>query len=163
MKLKKLAAATAFVLVLFSPISTVTAKRSDIEPGAKDKNIQLEKREKVNEKERDPIKVLENKKERVKKLLQEGKISKEKADELIKKLDSKIEEIKEFQSLPLEEKRKRIINNFNVELERLVKEGKMDKQEAERLLKEVTEKINRWDGSGYPKHLLKQKGHKHKQ
>ena len=39
----------------------------------------------------------------------------------------------------------------------------MDKQEAERLLKEVTEKINRWDGSGYPKHLLKQKGHKHKQ
>lgn len=76
MKLKKLAAATAFVLVLFSPISTVTAKRSDIEPGAKDKNIQLEKREKVNEKERDPIKVLENKKERVKKLYRKAKSQK---------------------------------------------------------------------------------------
>lgn len=32
----------------------------------------------------------------------------------------------------------------------LVRDGKMKPEEAERLLKEVTEKIKNWDGSGYP-------------
>ena len=151
MQLKKLAAATTIILVLSSPVSAM----ANFQPVVKDKQIQHEHR--LKEKERDPIKALEAKKERVKELLKEGKITKEKAEEIIQRLDNKIEKVKEFQSLPLEEKRKRVINNLTIELERLVKEGKMTKQDADQLLKEASDKIKKWDGTGYPNSIIKGK------
>jgi len=151
LRIKKLAAAAVFALILFTPVSA--AGRPNCQPVTKGKDIRLEHREK-GFKERDPVKALEAKKEIIRKLVKEGKISKEKAEEIIRKLDAKIEKIKEFQSLPLEEKRKRLINDFTEKLDRMVKEGKISRQEADKMLKEITEKINKWDGSGLPKRLM---------
>lgn len=150
MRIRKIIAATTIVFALTTTFSL--AKHSNFEPTVKDNQPRVEQKENQNQDEKkiDPIKVLERKKEKIKKLHKEGKITKEKAEEKLKKIDKKIEEVKEFQKLPLEQKRERVINNFKRELDMLVRDGKMKPEEAERLLKEVTEKIKNWDGSGYP-------------
>ncbi|MDP4180278.1 MAG: hypothetical protein Q8942_04205 [Bacillota bacterium] len=108
---------------------------------------------------KDPIKALENKKEKIQSLVKEGKISKEIADEKIAKIDSKIKEIKIFNNLPLEQKREKLINNRKTHIEKLVKEGKLDRSKADSILKDYTEKINKWDGNGYPRFHSKCKKH----
>lgn len=100
--------------------------------------------------QKDPIKALENKKVRVKSLLKEGKITKEEADRINARIDSKIKEIKEFNKLPLEKKKEKLLSDFKVRLEQKVKDGKISKDKMDEILKQYTEKINNWDGSGYP-------------
>ena len=64
------------------------------------------KKRDCEEKLKDPIEMLQRKKQKVQELYDGGKITKEEADELIKKIDAKIREIQEFNSLPLDKKRK---------------------------------------------------------
>jgi len=99
---------------------------------------------------KDPVKDLERRKKEVKSLLKEGKISKEKADEIIKKLDDRIKKIKEFNKLPLEKKKEKLINDFKARIDKEIEEGRITKEKADELLKEFTKRIEQWDGKGYP-------------
>jgi polyhydroxyalkanoate synthesis regulator phasin len=101
-------------------------------------------------KSEDPIKALKERKEKVKSLVKEGKISKEKADAINAKIDEKIKRIEEFNKLPVEQKREKLISGFQAFVERKVKEGKLTKEEAEELVKEFTDRIQKWNGKGYP-------------
>ena len=70
----------------------------------------------------DPIKALELRKERIKQQLKEGKITKEKADEIITKIDAKIEEIQEFNNMTVQQKKDSLIRRFKTSIEQKVKE-----------------------------------------
>lgn len=117
-------------------------------------NTICEARSKGHRNEHDPIKALEQRKERVKKELEEGKITKQEADEIITKIDGKIEEIQEFKDMPLQQKKDTLIERFKTSIEQKVKSGKLPQDKADQLIKDYTEKINEWDGEGYP-HFLK--------
>lgn len=125
-------------------------KLEKTEKGNKDFSGKIMRRGNCTGLQKDPLKALESKKERIQSLLKEGKISKEEADRINAKIDSKIKEVKEFNKLPLEKKREKLISDFKVRLERKVKDGKMTKEKMDELLKDYTEKINKWDGKGYP-------------
>jgi ribosomal protein S20 len=101
--------------------------------------------------QQDPIKFLEDKKAKIQQELQEGKITKEQADEKISKIDSKIKAIEEFKKLSVPEKKEKMISHFKARLDRKVESGKLDQNKADELLAEFTEKINQWDGTGFPK------------
>lgn len=100
--------------------------------------------------QQDPLKVLESKKERVQKLLKEGKISKEEADEKTAKIDARIKKIQEFNSLTVQQKKDTLISDYKVFIEKKVKDGRISQEKAAELLKAFTEKVKQWDGSGYP-------------
>lgn len=100
---------------------------------------------------KDPVKMLEKRKEQVQSLYREGKITKEQADEIIRKLDSKINEINEFNKLPVKQKKEKLINDFKARIEKKVEEGKITKDEANKLMEEFTKKVEQWDGNGYPR------------
>ena len=103
-----------------------------------------------SKKHKDPIKALEEKKEEVNDLLKQGKISEEEANELIKKIDDRIKKIEEFNRLPLEKKKEVLINKFKEHVEKKVNEGKLTREKADEIIKEHIERVNRWNGKGYP-------------
>lgn len=105
--------------------------------------------------EKDPIKVLEKKKEKVRSLEKEGKITKEKADAIIGKIDKKIKEIKDFNNLTPEQKRERLTEKFEKVIERRVEEGKLTKKEADKLIRQFKKDVKEYDGKGYPEFLRK--------
>ncbi len=106
-------------------------------------------------KHQDPIKMLQEKKEKVREMLKEGKITKEQADAKISKIDARIKRIEEFNKLPLSEKKVKLISNFKAAMDRKVKDGKLTQSEAEEIIKEFTGKVEKWDGKGYPGFLGK--------
>gem|GEM_PF-2349124 len=106
---------------------------------------------------KDPLKKLEEKKENIGKDLKEGKITKEKADELTKKIDERIKQINEFNSLPLPEKKQRLSKNFNSSLEKKILEGKLTKEEGEKLQADFNKQLESWDGKDFPRFKLKSK------
>jgi hypothetical protein len=98
----------------------------------------------------DPIKALELRKERIQQQLKEGKITKEKADEIITKIDARIEEIQEFNNMTLQQKRDSLLHRFKTSIEQKVKEGELSQDKANQLIKDHTDKVNNWDGNDYP-------------
>lgn len=109
---------------------------------------------------KDPVKFLEEKKVKIQTLLKEGKITKEKANEITARLDSKIKEIQSFNKLTLQQKREKLINNCRASVEKQVKEGKLDSAKASEIINGYTEKINKWDGTGYPIYHSERSGHR---
>lgn len=101
--------------------------------------------------QQDPIKALESKKEKVQAQLKEGKITKEKADAITARLDARISEIKKFNSLTLPQKKAKLISDFKSFTDKRVKDGKLTQEKANELIKKYTEKVEKWDGNGYPK------------
>lgn len=111
---------------------------------------------------KDPIAALEGRKNEILKHLNEGKIPKEEADAIIKKIDARIAEVKNFNTLTLDQKRDKLLKDCKSRLDLLVKDGKLDKKKADDMLKKYTDKIKQWDGVGYPKFFEKgMKGRKH--
>ncbi len=150
-------AAIIISLTASSAFASAGIKAHDylVENSSKEESGRCDKkdfRQKHEEFQKDPIKALESGKEKVQTLLKEGKISKEKADEITSKIDSKINEIKNFNKLDLKQKKDKLINDCKSHIEKRVKEGKLDKDKADALLKDYTEKINNWDGKGYPQY-----------
>ncbi len=128
--------------------TTITESRQYADKDLKDLK---EKHRKFREEFRkDPINALESRKSEIQSLLKEGKITKEEADKKIERLDSKIKEIQNFNRLTLPQKKDKLINDCKSSLEKRVKEGKIDRNKADQIIKDYTEKINKWDGNGYP-------------
>jgi len=94
-------------------------------------------------KHRDPVKALEEKKEKIRELQKQGKISEEEANEMIKKIDEKIKLIEEFKKLPAEKKKEVLISKFKERIEEKVKEGKLTRVEADKIIEKYTEKLNK--------------------
>jgi lipoate-protein ligase A len=99
----------------------------------------------------DPIKALENKKEQIQSRLKEGKITTEKADAITARIDTKIREIQEFNKLSVPQKKDKLIREFKARMDKKVSEGRLTQDKADELIKNYTEKVNQWDGQGYPK------------
>lgn len=99
---------------------------------------------------KDPLQKLQEKKEDIGKDLKEGKITKEKADELTKRIDERIRQINEFNSLPLSEKKQQLSKIFNSNLEKKILEGKLTKEEGEKLLADFNKQLEKWDGKDFP-------------
>ncbi|EEG76356.1 hypothetical protein [Dethiobacter alkaliphilus] len=100
--------------------------------------------------QRDPIKMLEMKKERVQQKYKAGEITRQEADELTAKLDAKIKKVEEFNQLKPEDKKEWLLNHLTEKVNRKVKEGKISEEKGRELVEHFTEKINEWDGKGYP-------------
>ncbi len=111
---------------------------------------------------KDPIKSLENRKEKIQTMLKEGKITKEKADKITAKINTKIKEIQDFEKLTLPQKKEKLINDFKSKLEERVKEGKIDKSQAVAKLKEFSQEVEKWDGKDGFKFFKEQFKGKHK-
>lgn len=105
---------------------------------------------KNSDKRIDPLEVLEKRKESVQLKLKEGKISKEEADAKIERIDAFIKKIKEFNSLPLDQKKQKLITDFRGAMDKKISEGKLSKEKADKLIEKFNEKIDKWDGTGYP-------------
>jgi len=104
---------------------------------------------------KDPLKVLQSKKEKIKSLLKEKKITKEKADAMTARIDAMIKEIQKYDSLPLQGKRDVLINNFKASVDKRVKNGRLTQDVADTMVKDFTDKITKWDGKGYPQFQMK--------
>ena len=110
--------------------------------------------------ERDPLKRLELKKENIQKEYKAGKITKKEADELIEKVDKHIAKVKEFNSLSLPQKKDRLSSKVKTRIEQEVKDGKLTKEEGEKLIKEFNNNLENWDGKEFPR-FMHHKGDKH--
>lgn len=109
---------------------------------------------------KDPIAALESKKKEIQELLKNGRISEEKAKEWLDRIDQRISDIKAFDKLPLAAKKEKLINDCKKRLDERVKEGKLDSEKANAILKDYTEMVKNWDGKGYPFfHGCKMHGH----
>lgn len=97
--------------------------------------------------------MLESLKEKTEERLKAGEITEEEAERLKAKIDERIEEIKEFQKLPLEEKKKLIISSLENRLEKKVSENKLSQEKADEILQKKLEEIEAWDGKSNPEFL----------
>ncbi|MCR4434934.1 MAG: hypothetical protein QHH06_05315 [Clostridiales bacterium] len=148
-----LTAVPAFSAAAPSSLSAVetSGQKTDILDKEKKENAEKNlKGECGGNRQKDPLQALQDKKERVQSLLKEGKITKEKADAIIAKIDLKIKNIKEFNSLTLPQKKDRLKSNFKASMDKKVKDGKLTQDKANELIKDFNEKVEKWDGSGYP-------------
>lgn len=155
----------AFIISIIS--TNVFAVESDIEPkknGELKQNGEIKQdiekfKGKVKEMEKDhqgPLKKLEEKKEIIEKEYQDGKITKEQAEEKQEKIDKHIEKVKEFEKLPLPQKKEKISDKVKSKIEKDVQEGKITKDEGDKILKEFNQNLEKWDGSENPK-MMKRK------
>ncbi|WP_024833420.1 hypothetical protein [Ruminiclostridium josui] len=165
MKKIKVLVAIAFLISILS--SNVFAVKSDIgsksQDGAVDQHKEeIKDRDKCHKCRKDPIKYLEDKKQRIEEDLKEGRISKEEADEKIKEIDQRLQKIKEFNSLSLPEKKEKIYSRFQKHIDKKVSEGKLTKEEGQKFLTEFKEELDKWDGKDFPKFKMdKMKNKKH--
>ncbi|HHV99254.1 MAG TPA: hypothetical protein GXX36_06740 [Clostridiaceae bacterium] len=148
-KFKRIMAITALTTCLatsavFAQVNVDTTKANNTPPNKIESNEDRELREK------DPIKYLEKMKQKVQTLLKEGKITKEEADRINAKIDEKIKMINEFNQLPLDKKREKLLSNLKDHLEKKVKEGKLTKNQMNKIMKEYEKKVKEWDGNGFP-------------
>ncbi len=104
---------------------------------------------------KNPVRVLENKKKNILELQKEGKISKEEADKITKKIDEKIKGIEEFNKLTVEQKREKLISKYKSRMALRVKEGKLTQEKADEKIADFTKEIQNWDGNGFPEFFHK--------
>lgn len=104
---------------------------------------------------KDPVSVLENKKKNITELYKEGKISKEDADKITRKIDERIKAVKEFNKLTVEQKREVLISKYKLMMALRVKEGKITQEKADEKIANFSKEIQNWDGNGFPEFMHK--------
>ncbi|MDP4179659.1 MAG: hypothetical protein Q8942_01050 [Bacillota bacterium] len=98
----------------------------------------------------DPLKMLQSKKDDIQTKLKDGKITQADANTEIAKIDAQIKEIEAFNALSLEDKKVKLTNDYKANLEKQVQDGKLTQLKADEMLKNYTDKLSNWDGTGYP-------------
>ncbi|MDI3312482.1 MAG: hypothetical protein QJR05_13800, partial [Thermoanaerobacterium sp.] len=141
-KYKKLLAATMLGVMLFS---TVAFADETVLPQQNTISTVKTAPDKV-----DPIKRLEDIKAKVTEKYNQGKISKEKYDNMISKINEKEQYIKGLNSLTLSQKRQKLISDFTAAINKKVQSGRITQDKANELIKKYTDKVNKWDGTGFP-------------
>ncbi len=159
MKLLKFASVFLFSIALFS--CNVLAAQ-DLKLTAQDSlehsKISFEKKglskqefEKFREElKSNPVKALEDRKAKIESAVKEGKLPKEKADKMIEHINKTISSVKEFDKLSVAQKKEKLKKDFNEAIEKKIEKGRIDKDKADALIKDFGNKIDKWDGKGYP-------------
>ncbi|AGB19898.1 hypothetical protein [Thermoanaerobacterium thermosaccharolyticum] len=98
----------------------------------------------------DPIQRLESIKAKVTQKYNEGKISKNKYDSIIAKINNMEQQINDFNKLTLDQKRQKLISDYTAAVNKKVQNGKITQDKANELIKNYTDKVNKWDGTGFP-------------
>ncbi|MCX7772519.1 MAG: hypothetical protein N2376_05330 [Clostridia bacterium] len=165
--IKKLLAATFIIATLTtsSALAVPDYKAAELGTEKAQRNDRFYRRvdkDMREEFEKDPLKALEKKKAEILALRKEGKISQEKAQAIIDKIDALSERIKEFNKLPLDKKKAVLIQGCKTKLDALVKDGRMTQAKADGIMKDFTAKIYSWDGTGYPSFHSRSHSHMHK-
>jgi len=150
MKVKVIAFSIGLILALQTvPVNAIPGRIP--KPNMQEQeNLQKKEKRDRSDLGKDPIAALESKKKEIQELLKNGKITEEKAKEWLERIDQKIADIKAFDKLPLEAKKEKLINDCKTLLDQKVKEGKLDAEKANTILKDYAEMIKNWDGNGYP-------------
>lgn len=102
-----------------------------------------------------PIKELQTLKKEIQKDYKQGNLSKDELDFALTKIDRKLNSIKEFNKLSLEEKKARLIDDFTKAVNINVQGGKISENDMEKIISTFTEQVNSWDGKGYPEFFYK--------
>lgn len=134
--------------------------KSNVENSNKENKGGILKKGKCGKCNKDPLKRLEERKESIQKDLKEGRITKEKAEELTKKIDERIVKVKEFNSLTLPQKKEHLSKNFSSHLEKQIKDGRITKEEGEKIQADFNKQLESWDGKEPPKFMHKIKKHR---
>jgi DNA-binding protein H-NS len=98
----------------------------------------------------DPLNFLEKKKRHIQEQVRAGKLTQEEADARIARIEERIRDIREFNKLSVPEKKAKLLDRYRKMLEQKAAAGKITRQEADRRLQAFTEKVEAWDGQGYP-------------
>ncbi|HEX2924667.1 MAG TPA: DUF2680 domain-containing protein [Ruminiclostridium sp.] len=140
---------------VFAVESNIGSKTPD---GSVDQHTGIFKdKDKCDKCHKDPINYLEKKKQSIEKDRQEGRINKEKADEMTKEIDERIQKIKEFNSLPLPEKKQKILSRYQSHIEKKISDGMITREEGQKRLAEFKKEIDNWDGNGLPDFKMEHK------
>lgn len=132
----------AFVISIIS-FNVYSAEANAVQ----DQNSSVEQNTSVSKEQgRNPLKRLEERKAMLEKEYKDGKITKDQYDEKIAKINKHIEEIKEFESLSLPEKKAKISEKVKSRIEQQIKDGVITKEEGDNLLREFNKKLESWDG-----------------
>lgn len=158
MKLLKFSAAFVLLTALFS--CNVLAAGA-LQPGVQHvaehrvnfekKGISKQEFEKFREElKNNPVKALEDRKAKIESAVKEGKLPREKADKMIDHINKTISSVKEFDKLSITQKKEKLKKDFNAMIEKKIEKGRIDKDKADALIKDFGDKIEKWDGKGYP-------------
>lgn len=150
MKIKKL---IVFVVMGIMLLSTMAFASETTQPQA---NSNQPTQVTPNKVKVDPVQRLENLKTKLTDKYNQGKISKDKYDKAIAKINQIEQKIKDFNNMTLDQKKQTLINDYNTAINKRVQQGKLTQDKANELIKNYTDKVNKWDGNGYPpalKHL----------
>jgi Spy/CpxP family protein refolding chaperone len=96
----------------------------------------------------DQLKMLQNRKTEIQTMLANGKITQDKANGEIAKIDEEINKINEFNALTLEQKKEKLTSEFKTKIEADVKDGRLTQEKADKMLKDYANKLANWDGTG---------------
>ncbi|MEJ6950805.1 hypothetical protein [Natronospora cellulosivora (SeqCode)] len=99
--------------------------------------------------------MLEGLKEKIQIKLKNGEITEEKANELNESIDKRLEEIKEFKKLTLEQKKSKLISELESRMEEEVEDGKISQEKANIIVEKFIKELEDWDGESYPKFMKK--------
>jgi len=121
MKLKKVIAIVSAAAFIF----TGGAFAAQIDPSPSNMTVDQVKKKQANELQIDPIKALQDLKANLQTRYTEGKISKEKLDNMNQKIDAAIKEIQEFNKLPVKEKKAKLVKGFTEQTDKRVQIGKL--------------------------------------
>ncbi len=158
MKLLKFSAAFVLLTALFScnvlaagalqpGVQRVAEHRVNFEK----KGISKQEFEKFREElKNNPVKALEDRKAKIESAVKEGKLPREKADKMIDHINKTISSVKEFDKLSVTQKKEKLKKDFNAMIEKKIEKGRIDKDKADALIKDFGDKIEKWDGKGYP-------------
>lgn len=98
----------------------------------------------------DPSQMAEKQKEYILKRVADGKLSQEEADKQIAAIDKRVAEMKAFESLTLDQKKEKLLNDFTTALNKRVSEGKLTQEKADQSIAKFKEGIEKWDGTRPP-------------
>jgi len=146
----------AIIVIAVTVLMSTEVSAQQVTKASTEQSIKQQEENKVNI---DPIKSLEDKKAELQKRLAEGKITKEEADQKTAKINEIILKIQDFNKLSLQQKRDKLISEFTMHMNKKVQEGRLNQNEANTKIASFKEKINNWDGNGYP--MFHEKGKHH--
>ncbi|QSZ26974.1 hypothetical protein ACETAC_08885 [Aceticella autotrophica] len=101
----------------------------------------------------DPIQRLEDLKSKITEKFKAGKISQDEENKMLTKINDAEQKIKDFNNMTLDQKKQTLIKDFTARINQRVKDGKLTQDKANSMIQNFTDKVNKWDGKGYPKEL----------
>ncbi|AEF16917.1 hypothetical protein Thexy_0876 [Thermoanaerobacterium xylanolyticum LX-11] len=150
-KSKKIIATAVIGTVLLTSIAFADTSTSSSQVNSSSSTSQTVK---INKKF-DPIQTLENLKTKIEEKYSQGKISQDEENKILAKINTDEQKIEDFNNMTLDQKKQTLIDDFTNIVNNKVKNGKITQDKANTLIKNFTDKVNKWDGNGYPQFVTR--------